>query len=407
MMRYIIKGGEFNNKGAEAMSFIAISHIKKNDPNAEIYFYDYGYDVSLAKDLNIIPFRAERTQIEYLAGHKVCKYFLHRAKKIVKYILRRQLFSSSDVYKKAKKIITEADIFIDISGYYLTTRFKDDHVDFYLSWLEGIQKNNPNCKMYLMPQSFGPFDNSFDSKRAYNALSKCQTIFAREQGGYQDLKKLGLENVQFCYDSVLIEADYKPENVLGNYQKYTNNRLIISDKSVAIIPNSRLLDAGGYKLEELINLYLCIIDALKDEYKVYLMPHAGEDIKLCKKIKENYINDDRIVLIDEVLYSFVFEDVVSKMNFIIASRYHSIIHAYRENVPAIILGWSEKYDEVARSFGQSEYLINVDDKRKVLQTIDQMKNTYLEESKKIQNNVRILQSTHNCYSFLGILNESK
>ena len=51
-MKYIIVGGEFNNKGAEAMVFSAISQIRKKDPCAEIVIFDANNYNPYQDDLN-------------------------------------------------------------------------------------------------------------------------------------------------------------------------------------------------------------------------------------------------------------------------------------------------------------------------------------------------------------------
>ena len=81
---------------------------------------------------------------------------------------------------------------------------------------------------------------------------------------------------------------------------------------------------------------------------IYLVAHAGEDLEMCKEVKRRINNNDSVVLIDHVLYSFNYEAFVSNMDFVIASRYHSLIHAYKKSTPAIILGWAEKYEELAK-----------------------------------------------------------
>lgn len=404
-MKYVIKGGEFNNKGAEAMTLIAIYNIIKRDNQAEIFFYDYGYDISMANDLDIIPFRADRVYIKYLAGHNKLHYYMNRIKNAAKKYLKKEWYAKPQEFRNTKRILAEADYFIDISGYYLTTRFNDDHVDFYLSWLEAINRLNPNCKMFLMPQSFGPFNDSFDRNRAYSILSKCSRIYARERSGERDLRGLGLQNVELCYDSVLIEKNYNPSDILRNYKNYISNEPCIDKKSVAIIPNTRLLDAGGKNINALIKLYTRIIDELMDVYTIYLIPHAGEDMMICKDIKYQYSNNEHIQVINQVLYSFAFEEIVKNMDFIVASRYHSIIHAYRGGIPAIILGWSDKYNEVAKSFKQIEYLIDADNIENVIKKVQKMKENYATESAVIKNCLAVIQASYDCYSFLGDANE--
>ena len=39
----------------------------------------------------------------------------------------------------------------------------------------------------------------------------------------------------------------------------------------------------------------------------------------------------------------------------IGSRYHSLVHAYKNGVPVIAIGWAVKYDELLNEFDQSTY----------------------------------------------------
>ena len=54
--------------------------------------------------------------------------------------------------------------------------------------------------------------------------------------------------------------------------------------------------------------------------------------------------------------------MVRQFDFIIASRFHSIVHAYKEGVPAIIFGWATKYQELAGHFDQSKFVFDITDK---------------------------------------------
>ncbi|GAG10636.1 unnamed protein product, partial [marine sediment metagenome] len=50
--------------------------------------------------------------------------------------------------------------------------------------------------------------------------------------------------------------------------------------------------------------------------------------------------------------------IIKQFQFIITSRYHSIIHAYKNGVPAIVLGWAVKYEELLGKFSQMDYMVD-------------------------------------------------
>lgn len=399
-MNYIIKGGEFNNKGAEAMSLIAIYNILEYDEDATIYFFDYGYEMGIATDLPIVPFRVNPGQLSYLAGNNSKSYIYNRIKNLLKYFLKPKSYVRRRDYAIVNEILSSADYFIDISGFSLSSVWGNHEIDFYLTWLEAVKKNSPNCKMFLMPQSFGPFDNSFDEERAFKVLSKCEKIYAREKKGLELLKRMGLTNVQYCFDSVLVEKEYNPENLIYNFNKYSSLLPNITPDSVGIVPNFRLIDVGGNDTNTLLDMYTRIIEVVKQKHRVYLIPHAGEDMVLCKQIKMNFNDNDDVVLIDMILNSFNYENAVKKMSYIIASRYHSIIHAYRESIPAIILGWSEKYEELAKAFDETRYIIDANNIEGVINSIAIMEKEYKNERRKIGKKLAMIQSEYDCYSFL-------
>lgn len=51
-MNVILKGGKFDNKGAEAMSLVASCNIYKYLSNANIFFFDVGLPLYYGNDIN-------------------------------------------------------------------------------------------------------------------------------------------------------------------------------------------------------------------------------------------------------------------------------------------------------------------------------------------------------------------
>lgn len=399
-MKYIIKGGEFNNKGAEAMSLVAIYNIISRDSKAIIYFYDYGYKTDLIEQLAVVPFKIDLNYLKFLAGGGNWKYYGSRMKNFLKYFLKRKNYISVSDYDNVKDIIMSADYFIDISGYSLSTVWGKNEIDFYLSWIKAIYMNNNNCKIILLPQSFGPFDETVDKNIIKNVLSKCNKIYARETSGIDILHSLELKNISFCYDSVLIEKKYKPEYVLKNYDKYICDDIGIYDNAIGIVPNARLFDVGGFDTAVLFNMYVSIISILISRYQVLLIPHAGEDMAICKKLKSLFNSNENVIFIDKVLNSFIFEKLAGKMRFIVASRYHSIVHAYRQGTPAIIIGWSDKYNEIALACSQVSYIYDPNSEKSIEKVLDVMIRNCTEMRTAILTRVKQLQESYDCYHFL-------
>ena len=384
-MNYLLTGAEFNNKGAEAMTLVALNNIYKNDPSAKVYIIRYSTTtVPFKLKRELIQFDVASWQIEALLRNGDHTFLIDRIKDFIKFFVPGRI-SYLGKTKEAKRILQSIDVMIDISGFSFSSKWGDKDTVEFVNKIYLLKKYG--AKVFLMPQSFGPFDYKKKKVLEYakNAVALCEKVYAREKEGYDLLKKLGLNNVEYCPDSVLIEKDFDPANVIEDYDLKKEKKDITNKHSIAIVPNYRLIDRGGFNNDRLMEFYYEAIKKVIEDFHVYLIAHSGEDLVLCKKIKEKYMDDPKVVLIDHVMLSFNYESFVSNMDFIIASRYHAIIHSYKRHVPAVILGWAEKYHDISKLMGQEKLLININKINDSLATIEYMKKNYEREKEMVKN----------------------
>ncbi|MCD7819638.1 MAG: polysaccharide pyruvyl transferase family protein [Lachnospiraceae bacterium] len=99
-----------------------------------------------------------------------------------------------------------------------------------------------------------------------------------------------------------------------------------------------------------------------------------------------------------------YDEFIKNFQFIICSRYHGIVHAYRNGVPAIVLGWAVKYKELTESVSQNQYMFDIVDGMiedfKVKEMVDNMLTNYSEESQIIRGRVEEIQKD-NCFEVLN------
>lgn len=396
-MNYLLTGAEFNNKGAEAMTLVALKNIYNYDKKANIFIMFFGKYPEFDLKENINFFEVSTYQIEHMLGN-FSKFFMKdRIKDIIKAFVpeKKSYFWK---YKNAKSILKSIDAMIDISGFSFSSKWGDGDTVEFANKILLLKKYG--AKVYLMPQSFGPYDYKDNKVLQYglNALKQCDRIFAREKVGYDSLKKFGLTNVEYCPDSVLIEKNFNPFILLKN-NKSVEEIEFINDNNVAIIPNYRLIDKGGYNKEKLLNLYKDIICKLLSNHKIYLIAHAGEDLEICKIIKNMFNDNDNVILIDHVMISFNYENACQNFQFIVASRYHAIIHAYKQFTPALVLGWADKYQDITHLVNQDEYLIDYTNSEAVMQSLERIENNYKNEKKVIEECLKNIQQS-DCYKVL-------
>lgn len=398
-MNYLLTGAEFNNKGAEAMTLVALRHIYENDKNAQVYIIDY-YGRKMPFELinEIVFFELPFFEVERLLGRYTLYGIKEKIKDFIKFFIPGKKSFWGKV-KEAKTILQSIDIMIDISGFSFSSKWGDADTIEFVNKIYLLKKYG--AKIYLMSQSFGPFDYKKQKVLEYgrDALALCEKVYAREEEGYRALVSLGLNNVTKALDTVLVERNFEQSHLIKNFVKCEEDILLRNENNIGIIPNYRLIDRGGFDHTSLLEFYKSAIDMLIERYNVYLIAHAGEDMALCQEIKEKYRNDERVILISHVMLSFNYENFARKLDFIIASRYHSIIHAYKQFTPAIILGWADKYQDIAQFMNQEKYIINLKDTSVALDIVRIMESAHRDESKKIE---KIMNSIKNItyYSFL-------
>ncbi len=128
--------------------------------------------------------------------------------------------------------------------------------------------------------------------------------------------------------------------------------------AIGLVPNVKIMQHGNEK--EIYRHYKTLINRVLESGKnIYLLRHSFEDLEILKAIKDDFIDDHRVILLEDDYNCIQIDELLSKFDFIIASRYHSIIHAYKNAVPAFVFGWAIKYQELLSAFSQERYMFDV------------------------------------------------
>lgn len=283
---------------------------------------------------------------------------------------------------------------VDVSGYALGSNWSASTCNRYLDHLEfALAFGIP---VYLMPQSFGPFDFGPDRQalhaRIQRLLPTARVIFAREQEGYDALvNTYRLTNVRLAQDLVLSNAGINLANVFTSAPSLALPD--IRPNSVAVIPNS--MNASVSDQDAVLALYTSAISALLDHGKtVYLLRHSAMDSALCSELKDPFISQENVILLDQDFSCLEFNELVKQFQYLVASRFHSIVHAFKNGTPCIALGWAAKYHDLLKLFGQEQYVLDVRSAvgaERVFAAIEQMDRRYPEESAKIRNGLAAVQ----------------
>jgi colanic acid/amylovoran biosynthesis protein len=330
------------------MTLIAVNELRIRFPEHNIYLYS---PVDLANSkLNKSIFAFDFTGW-YPMKFAHCQHSaLLRMVNLIRH--RAELLEAETLYRNT-------DFIVDISGYALGSNWSAKICNDFLDVLEFAQAFG--IPVYLMPQSFGPFDfgkaHPGVDERCRKLLPACKTILSREQEGYDALVSVyGLTNVQLAPDLVLNNKGIDLANVFRKIPQM--NLPEIAPSSIAIVPNGRNLSVGNDK--EVLELYRSAIQhGLEQGKAVYLLHHSTADASICLQLKTQFADDSRVVLLEEEFSCLEFNKLVQKFDYMVASRFHSIVHAYKNAVPCVILGWAKKYEDLATQFMQQQYLFDV------------------------------------------------
>ena len=383
MKNIIIAGGGLVNKGAQAMTLICICELKKRYPNHRMLLL--AWDASASARQNHAMYDLELLEMPPLKFSGAANNPVLRAVYSLRY---------GDAFRRCDEIYRNTDLFVDISGYALGSNWNPKVCNDYLDGIEHALAYG--IPVYLLPQSFGPFDYADDAGRAVDdrtrrLFPKIRKIFAREQEGYDALvSRYGLTNVSLTRDMVLAS---KIEDYSSALRKQLEMHLPeIPQNSICLIPNVRTDDDGSGRSTQ---LYLAAIrTALSQNLYVYLTYHSSQDKELCAELKAAFADDDRVVLLDHDHSCMEFNELVKKFRFVVSSRFHAIVHALKNGVPCVALGWAVKYGELLDLFGQGAYLFDLRqqvDPEAICRAITAMNENYTAESRKIRESLPELQ----------------
>ena len=346
----IIINGKFFNEGAQSMSLIALDQIKKRFNDVQVYHFSNNY-----KDI----VKARNNKEEYLLKlmpWTMVEQFHFTGKP---FDLVSQFLSFNSYFKEINSIFANAKFIIDLSGYAISSEIRPYvWIPFILNLIVGKKYSIP---YYIFPQSIGPFNFSLRERLPLFTLLKSylkypRIIFVREKEGYNSLIQFTRQNVRLSHDVVLQHEITDYSNVLSTNYKVT--KVKIQANSVGIIPNLRVLIRS--KGKDINKLYKNMIElTLNSKKSVYLLSHSQQDLAYCKRLKSLFPDNKDVVFLSGDYNSIELENIIMQFEFVIASRYHSIVHAYKNGVPAIVIGWATKYSSLLSEFEQIRFYFDI------------------------------------------------
>lgn len=349
---FLITGGGERNKGAQSMVLTAIDGIRKKYEDALVFVtMDNGDN----KDLVI----SERYNYIILA-------------------------EGANPEARIHEIIPFVNGIIDVSGYALTSAKNVNAIKRCVGYFKLAYDNN--IPLYIMPQSAGVLNVTRSEKNELNELlSYAEKLYIREKEGAEIIRNtIGLKNVKLSYDMVLINEEPNLERIMRKGVCPVTIPITTS-MNAAIIPNVQ--NRNFISEKALVDLYQHIIDRIcTQDRNVYIINHANDE-NLCEQIYRRYEKKQNVFIIRDKIDSVSFCNCIEKFDYVIASRYHAIVHSYKRGVPCIVIGWDSKYQGLLKIFGQENFLYDIRDKidlNLINEKLDYLNKNYVNEGREIK-----------------------
>ncbi len=358
-MEIFIRGGGFNNKGDEAMLLTLQRELARR-------IDETNFAVSFPTD-HVNPAFA----FGFMARNHKAGWLNKFASLLSSAVRKPHVCCAAMISLISALEISDLDhvrAVLDISGFAYSDSWGPHCADRAMAWAQYCYRHG---KPYIcLPQAWGPFTNPKVVRSVGKLVKNSSLVYARDETSLSNLKKhfpdihqkLKLApDIAFAFDGALPAAGAAFLNRIGISAG--------QDLLIGITPNQRVYERlpGQGAANEYIILLIKIVKYCVDKLKakVVLIPHEvmygnrpkKDDRFLCGLVKASLSAVPECVAINEIAFSDTTKSLISHLDLLIGSRFHSLVFALASQVPVVALGWSHKYVELLNDVGLSDFVL--------------------------------------------------
>lgn len=350
-----LKGLQFKNKGSELMLYAILDKIRAS-------FDDVKF--TMAPNLGNRPYE------KLICNDIYPKAWLRKCR--IQWGYLANFFPNKIIKKYGLIKDSEIDVVIDGSGFAYGDQWGPKNTlkmaHYAKRWKE------QGTKVILMPQAMGPFKKG-KIKKAFRSIAKnANMICARDKKSYKYIVGLVGEEK----DNIKVYPDFTV-GLKGNIPKYFYEKKL----NVAIIPNMRMIDktSTNFTKEKYCNFLTHFINSLhKINKHPFFIIHAGkDDEQLAKSVQKNIKKQIPIIVENNPLN---IKGIIGTCDFVFSSRYHGLINALSQGIPAIGTSWSHKYKELFNYYKHSDLLVDINIKKNEVSNLVKMISVNIDKIKK-------------------------
>lgn len=240
----------------------------------------------------------------------------------------------------------DVDIVLDASGFRYSDSWGALLCESSCARYKRLRKRGK--KIVLLPQAFGPFENTKVGDAVRGVVECSDLCFARDDISYRHLVELcgGSHGIDQAPDFTNLA-----EPLLGFDGKQFEGKVIV-------IPNQRMLDKTDKSIaENYYNHLLKVCEYLRDQGEdLIILNHEGiPDRKICERLSEDCAGAPVVSHWDPVYI----KTVIGCCKLLVSSRFHGCVSALSQGVPVLATSWNHKYEMLLKDYGAGANLIDL------------------------------------------------
>lgn len=324
-----IQGVGFINKGAELMLHAIVEMVRARLPDAQLVMepglkgdYEKRARLALLQKIMYQKFRVQWGNMGWMVPASL---------------------------RKSYGLVTadEIEVVLDASGFKYSIEWGEEETVRCVPFLKRLKRQKK--KFIMLPQAFGPFSTPrIREAFKYIALNS-DLVFARDDISYKHIVDLTSEraHIKKAPDFTNLLEGIKPKGFDSQRNRF------------CVIPNYRMIDKTQSNISSSYTHFLatCAKHLLGKGANPFILVHEGaDDLFLAQQLVKETGDDINIVLESDPLK---IKGIIGSCSGVISSRFHGLVNALSQGVPALGTGWSHKYQMLFNDYGLAEGYISV------------------------------------------------
>jgi colanic acid/amylovoran biosynthesis protein len=334
-----ILGAGFKNKGAHLMLIAVVEKLSTSFPGARL-----AIRTKMKKnwDLGELKLYQKPSESESLTGELLIRLF------------------SGKRTRKSNNIVldSETDIVLDISGFQYSDRFGHRTIANRAKLIRRWKRSGK--KVFLMPQAFGPFEAPRVRRAIRTIADHADLLFPRDQDSLDYLEQLVGSR-----DNIIMYPDFTnlvKGKVPGHYT--------VGKPRACLIPNAQMIAKTSQAIGELyVPFFASCANFLKaaDLDPFILLHEIEKDGPLAREVQK--LSSLSLDIVEERDPVHI-KGIIGSCHLVVGSRFHALVSALSQGVPAVATSWSHKYERLYQEYGCQELLIsNLDFEEQALEVM--------------------------------------